>query len=208
MYLVKTPRLLDYLYAKRTWRRKVDDRVVYLTFDDGPIPEITPWILDQLGQFEAKATFFCVGENVIRYPEIFSRIIKEGHGIGNHTHRHLNGSKTTYADYIRDVENCAGVLPSSLFRPPYGRLNKKKEAYLLEKGYEIIMWDVLSGDFDSNVDGPRCYENVVTNVQKGSIVVLHDNLKSIDTLKAALPKILDFLSREGYQMLGLPDKIR
>ena len=205
MYLVKTPRIIDNLYAKRIWRMNEVEKVVYLTFDDGPIPEITPWILDRLNEYQAKATFFCVGENVLRHEDIYERILAEGHQVGNHTHKHLNASKYSDEQYFEDVEACAQVMDTSLFRPPYGRLGKQKEKHLLEKGYQIIMWDVLSGDFDPKVDGEKCFDNVIKHVQNGSIVVLHDNIKSIETIHFALPKILDHLTAQGYELKAIPN---
>lgn len=181
----------------------MDHDTVFLTFDDGPIPEATPYILDILKAYDAKATFFCVGENVERYPHIYQRILDDGHTVGNHTYNHLNGWKTDQEAYVSNVEKSSDVIDSKLFRPPYGRI-RPGQMEILSKKYNVIMWDVLSGDFDPKVSSDELYDNVVNNVKNGSIIVLHDNIKSIDKLKVALPKLLEFFKEKNIALKALP----
>ena len=195
MYVVKTPLFAQWLFKKLVWRI-VNTKKVFLTFDDGPVPEATPWVLDLLKKEGVKATFFCVGENVAKYPEIYQRIIKEGHTIGNHTYNHLNAWKVTRESYLSNVEKASEVIDSKLFRPPYGKLSSalSKE---LAANYDIIMWDVLSGDFDSNISAEKCLSNVEKNTKEGSIIVFHDSIKAIDKLKYVLPKAIQLLKDKG-----------
>lgn len=203
VYLVKTPNIVQSLWPRFLWRVPTQERVLYLTFDDGPIPEVTPWVLDVLKEFNAKATFFCVGENVRRYPEIYQRILAEGHSTGNHTYNHLNGWKTKTLDYLKNVRRCAHLVRSNLFRPPYGRLSPCQHASL-ERHYTIVLWDVLSGDFDQNVDAQQCLENIVENSASGSIIVLHDNIKTAEKLCFVLPELLRHFTQQGYRFEELP----
>ncbi len=198
MYLVKTPDIVQTLWPQFLWRVPTSEPILYLTFDDGPIPEVTPWILDVLSTFEAKATFFCVGENVMRYPDIYKRILAEGHSTGNHTHNHLNGWKTKTLDYITNVRRCSSVVQSNLFRPPYGRLSPCQHTSL-ERHYTIVLWDVLSGDFDLKVSAEQCLENIRANATPGSIIVLHDNIKTADKLRWVLPRLLQHFTEKGYR---------
>lgn len=198
MYLVKTPGFIQTLFAGLTWRIS-NSKKVYLTFDDGPVPEATPWVLDILAEKEIKATFFCVGENVLKYPEIYQRIVEEGHTIGNHTHNHLNAWKTATSTYEENVTKAASVIDSSLFRPPYGKLSYGTLKSLKSK-YDVIMWDVLSGDFDTSITPQECFQNVKMNAKEGSIIVFHDSIKAIDSLKYALPKVIAFFEEKGIQM--------
>ncbi len=207
MYLVKTPHIVQALWPNFLWRIPVKERILYLTFDDGPIPEVTPWALDVLQAFNAKATFFCVGENVLRYPTIYERIVAEGHSTGNHTHNHLNGWKTSTIDYLRNVHRCAQFVQSDLFRPPYGRLLPCQRA-LLERSYTIVLWDVLSGDFDRHVDAKRCLSNILKNATNGSIIVLHDNIKTGNKLCFFLPELLRHFTQEGYRFEGLKNRLQ
>lgn len=199
MYLVKTPAIVQRLLPGFTWRVPTADNVLYLTFDDGPIPGVTPWVLDTLGSAGARATFFCVGENVQRHPQIFQRITEEGHSVGNHTHNHLNGWKTDTSDYLQNVQSCAEYVPgSNLFRPPYGRI-LSEQAQALRKNYRIVMWDVLSGDFDRNLRPEKCLENIIRHSRPGSIVVLHDSLKAEPNLRYALPRLLEYFSEKNWR---------
>jgi len=198
MYLVKTPRLIQSLFPNFVWRIPTQEKVIHLTFDDGPIPEATPWVLDQLKQYNAQATFFCVGENVKKHPDIFERVVHSNHVVGNHTFNHLNGWGSDNIPYFHNVRNCAHLVKSDLFRPPYGRL-LPKQAQFLQRHYQIVMWDVLSGDFDQNLDQEKCFMNVVNNATKGSIIVFHDSLKAKDKLEFVLPKVLEYFSKKGFR---------
>lgn len=197
MYLVKTPRLIQNLFPNFKWSIPVTDKKVYLTFDDGPIPEVTPWVLDLLKEYDFKATFFCVGENAMKYPEILERIVAEGHTVGNHTFNHMNGWVTENIKYFHNIRRCAHLINSTLFRPPYGRL-KPKQAQFIQRHYDIIMWSLLSGDFDPALSKEMCLENVVSNINPGAIIVFHDSLKALDKLKYVLPKTLDHLKLLGF----------
>ncbi|MBT8221498.1 MAG: polysaccharide deacetylase family protein [Bacteroidia bacterium] len=197
MYLVKTPQFIQSLFPNFVWKVPSKDKSIYLTFDDGPVPEVTPWVLETLKDFNAKATFFCVGENVKKNPDIFSSIIEDGHTVGSHTFNHLNGWSTENIKYFHNVRMGAYEVKSELFRPPYGRL-MPRQAMFLQRHYNIVMWDVLSGDFDPNISQERCLNNVVENVSPGSIVVFHDNIKAKGNLDFTLPRVLEHFSSEGY----------
>lgn len=197
MYLAKTPDLLKPLYRDLLWHVDTTRKELYLTFDDGPIPEVTPWVLDQLKQFKAKATFFCIGQNIETNPEIFQRIEEEGHRVGNHTYDHASGWSSTNKQYFRSVLKCQELTGSELFRPPYGRI-KREQAKHLQRHFRIVMWDVLSGDFDLKASNDKCLSNVVDNAGCGSIIVFHDSLKAKERLEFALPKVLGHFSGMGY----------
>lgn len=197
MYLVKTPKVIQNLFPNFTWQIPTQEKSLYLTFDDGPIPEVTPWVLETLARYDAKATFFCVGENIRKHPETFQQVVDAGHAVGNHTFHHLSGWNTENIAYFHDIRHCANQVKSVLFRPPYGRL-KPKQAQFLQRHYRIVMWDVLSGDFDPNLSPEQCYRNVVKSAQPGSIVVFHDSLKARENLEYALPKVLEFFAEQGY----------
>nr|WP_164122648.1 MULTISPECIES: polysaccharide deacetylase family protein [unclassified Sphingobacterium] len=197
MYFINAPFFLRWMYPDVTWNRSRMDKKIYLTFDDGPIPEITPWILDTLKQHKIQATFFCVGENIIKYPEIFQRLLHEGHRLGNHTFSHLKGWDTSDAVYMENIRLCQQHTLSNLFRPPYARA-KRSQIKLLRKDFELIYWDVLSGDFDTNLSPEACYHNVLKHTKNGSIVVFHDNLKAIPRVQYALPKMIQHFSQLGY----------
>ena len=198
MYFVRTPGIIQSLFAGLIWKI-ANSKKVYLTFDDGPIPEATPWVLDVLKEKGIKATFFCVGDNVLKYPEIYKRILDEGHSVGNHTFNHLNAWKTDKIEYSNNVEKAADLIQSSLFRPPYGKLSPGVVKRLKER-YDIIMWDVLSGDFDTSLAPEDCLKNVKANAKEGSIIVFHDSIKAIDTLKFVLPRVISFFEEKGIQM--------
>jgi len=199
-YLVHTPKWMRRFYSKRIWEITGSDKV-YLTFDDGPHPEHTPWVLDELKKHNAKATFFCIGKNVETYPEIYKRILEEGHRVGNHTYTHLNGWKGDDRGYLEDVMQAAEVIDSSLFRPPYGRLSGFREKTLRESKakYRIIMWSVLSGDFDPAITKEQCLNNVILKTKKGNIVVFHDSDKAAEKMKYALSGLLVMLAGKGIQ---------
>ena len=200
LYLTKTPRIIQQIFKNYTWRFSKGSKEIYLTFDDGPTPVITNWTLDILKKYNAKATFFCIGENRIKEPRIYERILKENHQIGNHTQDHKNGFKTPLKDYTKSVIEAEKHLdnPAKLFRPPYGRIKKKQAHKLRKLGYTILMWDVLSADFDTSISKEKCLQNVIRNVENGSIIVFHDSMKASDNLQYTLPKVLEHFSKNGY----------
>lgn len=202
MHFVRPIFILNYIYPKAIWRKEKEKNNIYLTFDDGPIPEITPWILDCLKEYQVKATFFCVGENIKKHPEIFDRILAEGHAVGNHTYNHLRGWDSEDQIYFQNIEKCEKLTNSRLFRPPYGRA-KKSQMKVLAQDYKIIMWDVLTGDYDPKISPEQCYKNCVNYTRNGSIIVFHDNIKAINNVKYALPKSIEQLLRKGYRFKTL-----
>lgn len=209
MYLIKTPSVIQKLFPSFHWKVDTpqdDAPVIYFTFDDGPIPQVTPWIQEQLAAFNAKATFFCVGNNARRYPELMEATLAGGHTIGNHTMHHLDGWKSENMPYFHDIRHCALQVKSSLFRPPYGRL-KPAQAQFLTRHYEVVMWDVLSGDFDPELSPDDCFDNVVRNARSGSIVVFHDSLKAEETVRAVLPRLLKHYADLGYRFDALTPEL-
>ena len=199
LLFTKTPTLLKAVYRDCLWKVYTTEKQLYLTFDDGPIPEITPLVLDELKKWNAKATFFCIGKNVEANPEIFRRIIDEGHSIGNHTYNHLNGWSTDDKSYFENIERCKTVLPDhSLFRPPYGKL-KPSQYTLLKAKCKLVMWDVLSFDFDLKVSKEKVLSNVLTNGAEGSIIVFHDSLKAKAKVEYALPEVLAHFTAKGFK---------
>lgn len=176
----------------------VAEKIVYLTFDDGPVPEVTPWVLEQLKKYNAKATFFCIGDNIRKNPEIYKSLLTAGHQTGNHTFNHLNGWKVNTEDYLKNTALAADYIKSFLFRPPYGKI-KFFQALRLKRQYKIVMWDVLSYDFDINTSPQQCMENVIVNAVPGSIVVFHDSIKAEKNLKFALPEVLKYFSERQYR---------
>lgn len=211
----KTPQWLKTLYPQCLWKVDTDKKVLYLTFDDGPIPEVTPWVLDELNKYKAKATFFCIGKNIDDNPEVFKRIIAEGHSIGNHTYNHYNGWKYVNREYYLNVEQGAETLarnqqPSPvtrhpslpLFRPPYGKLKPSQYKHLKDK-YRIVMWDVLTLDYKLQVSKKRVLNTAIKHAGPGSIIVFHDSLKAQPKLQYALPKVLEHFSALGYTFAAL-----
>jgi peptidoglycan/xylan/chitin deacetylase (PgdA/CDA1 family) len=217
MYFIKAPFWLRSLYRPLIWKIPEREKILYLTFDDGPHETATPFVLDQLHKFGAKATFFCIGKNVDENPAIYQRIIEEGHRVGNHTQNHLNGWKVSEAEYLSNIDQAAKSIHSTLFRPPYGRIkmgaiNKVKD--LIEKNAKerglfsaakIVMWDVLSGDFDVKLRPSKCLENITKNASAGSIIVFHDSAKAWERLEFSLPWVLDYYCKEGYQFKAIPE---
>jgi len=203
----KTPRIVKILGKGLRFTVETTEPVVYLTFDDGPIADLTPFILEELDRYQAKATFFMVGENAMKRPDLVQEILLRGHQIGNHTQNHLNGFKTKVVNYLANVGECAAVLKPHLnpeapllFRPPYGRISPREIFHLKKRGYQIIMWDVLSKDYDSKLSPEMVVHNVLDNVIPGSIIVMHDNVKAEQNVKTALPIILKGLIEKGFRM--------
>ncbi len=197
MQIAKTPKIAKKAFPRLTWDKKTNQKVIYLTFDDGPTPDITIWILKQLAKFNAKATFFCLGKNVVLYPKLLEYIICEGHSVGNHTYNHLNAWKTKKEKYLNDIKSCEKVFHSKLFRPPYGKLKPGIRTDILQN-HQIIMWDVMSYDFDQEISVEKCYQNVVKNAKEGSIVVFHDSFKAEKNMKYALTKVLEHYTDKGF----------
>ncbi len=195
------------MYSDYIWSLYTEEKKVYLSFDDGPEPEVTPWVLDQLAKYNAKATFFCLGKNACLYPDIVESIIQAGHSIGNHTFDHLNGWKTNNSDYFDNIHRADPYTSTHLFRPPYGRLKRAQRKELIKK-YTIVMWDLLAGDFDKNISPKACLDNVIKNTENGSIIVLHDSIKAKKNLEYVLPRILNYFCAEGFEMNAIPSDIK
>jgi len=192
----RPPRILKKIYPSMIWDFP-DSPDVFLTFDDGPNPEVTPWVLEQLRRYNFKATFFCLGKNVEQYPEVFQQILDEGHAVGNHTYSHQKGWEMKTWRYIEDVDFADDLIHSNLLRPPYGRI-KPVQARVLSERYNLIMWSVLSQDYSKLVSPRKCLCNVTKHVTQGSIVLFHDSVKAFRNLRYALPRALDFLHENGY----------
>jgi len=205
LYLVKTPWLLKQLYPNLLWNNARDSRRIYVTFDDGPIPIVTPFVLNILKEHKAKATFFCIGDNINKHPDIFEQVKNAGHAIGNHTFNHLKGWKTDNKTYLDNFLKADELVGSNLFRPPYGRIKRSQIKLLREAkpDLKIVMWDVLSGDFDINLSPEDCLKNVLKHTQPGSIIVFHDSLKAFDRLEYVLPKAMEEWGRKGYSFESL-----
>ncbi len=197
MYFVKTPGILPLFYKNLIWKVDTPEKVIYLTFDDGPDPEVTPIVLDILAESDAKATFFCLGNNVEKHPEITERILSSGHTLGNHSYSHKNGFKTELNDYLRDVEKAGTIIKSGLFRPPYGRI-KNKQAKVLSEKYKIIMWSVIPGDFDDKINKEQCFKRAREHSGPGSIIVFHDSQKAKEKILYTLPRYLKYMKERGY----------
>ena len=203
MYIVTAPWFLRILFPSFvTWKIPNERNEIYLTFDDGPHPAATPFVLDLLKKYNSKATFFCIGKNVKEHPDLYSRIIDEGHKVGNHTYDHLNGKKSSDKDYIENTLKAKQIIDSKLFRPPYGAITRF-QAKQLSSFYQIIMWDVLSADFDTSITKEKCLEIVTKNTKSGSVIVFHDSEKALPHLQYALPQALEFFVEKGYKMDGI-----
>ena len=197
MIIEQLPVFFRGVYRKVTWRKDSRLKNIYLTFDDGPIPKVTPWVLDVLDSYGIKATFFCVAENVWRYPEIYQEILRRGHRTGNHTYNHLRGFFTSTKKYLANVEKAATFVKSDLFRPPHGEL-RSPQYFRLRKKYQIIQWDVITRDYNPELTGEQVLNIVKKFARNGSIVVFHDSLKSEKNMKYAMPKAIEFLQEQGY----------
>lgn len=219
----KTPFIVKKLFPDYVWEISTKKKELYLTFDDGPTPDITNWVLDTLKPFNAKATFFCIGDNVNKHPEIFGQIIKNGHSIGNHTHNHIKGWNTETEQYLENVleaektineqlTNFKSQIPNpighrssvdNIFRPPYGQIKPKQGKQLMALGYKIVMWDVLSFDWDKTVSNQECLNHVISKSKNGSIVVFHDSIKASNNMKFTLPKVLEHFAEKGFSFKAI-----
>ncbi|HAK78359.1 MAG TPA: polysaccharide deacetylase family protein [Runella sp.] len=208
LFVHKSPRILKSFYSPFVWEIPTEEPVIYLTFDDGPIPDVTEWVMEQLDTYLAKATFFCIGDNVRKYPDVFAKLIAKGHSVGNHTFNHLKGWNTEDETYLENVKQCSEILPvdTSLFRPPYGRI-KLSQARPLLHNYHVVMWDVLTGDFEKYLSPERCLEKTLKYTKAGAIVVLHDSLKAWRNMSYVLPRMLAHFSSLGYRFEALPQHI-
>jgi len=210
---IKTPLVAKKMFPNYIWDMPSSDQAIYLTFDDGPTPEITNWTLKTLKEFNAQATFFCIGKNIEKHPDIFQNIIDEGHAIGNHTYNHLKGWKTKSTDYLENVFQAQKIIENytlnsefkiqNFFRPPYGQITPKQGKKIMALGYKIIMWDVLSFDWDKQITPETCYNNVISKAKDGSIVVFHDSVKASQNMQYALPKMLEYFSEKGFAFKSL-----
>jgi peptidoglycan/xylan/chitin deacetylase (PgdA/CDA1 family) len=210
---VKTPLVAKKMFPNYIWDIATTNKELYLTFDDGPTPEITNWTLDTLNQYDAKATFFCIGSNIEKHPTIFENIIKDDHAIGNHTQNHIKGWTTKTKNYLKDVKEAQTIINSktdnlqssivTLFRPPYGQIKPKQGRKLIALGHKIIMWDVLSFDWEQDLSEEKCLENVVSKSKAGSIIVFHDSVKASKNMMYTLPKVLEVFSKKGYVFKSL-----
>ena len=206
-YFVKTPWWIKKAFPSYTWNVPTKEKVLYLTFDDGPHPEITPFVLNELKKFNALATFFCVGKNVLAFSEVYKQLLCEGHVVGNHTQNHLNGWKTPNDVYMQDIAEASKHIDSNLFRPPYGRITrfqaKHLPAAMKAQKAKVIMWDVLSADFDREISAEQCLQFVIFRSSPGSIIVFHDSEKASDKLRYVLPKVLHHFTEQGFKFLAL-----
>jgi peptidoglycan/xylan/chitin deacetylase (PgdA/CDA1 family) len=209
-YWIKTNSLIKRFFSNYIWDIPNVENKIYLTFDDGPTPEITEWVLDVLKEHQIKATFFCIGKNIQKHPAIFNKLIDNGHAIGNHTFNHLNGWSTVTLDYIDNVKICQTISDNyhncklktencKLFRPPYGKIKTTQSKKLRQLGYKIIMWDVLSADFDQSISPEKCLENVLKSTQSGSVIVFHDSVKAFQNLEYTLPRSIEILKQRGFE---------
>ena len=204
-FWTKTPKTVKNLLRNFIWEIPNSNNTIYLTFDDGPIPEVTEWVLDILKEENIKATFFCIGDNIQKHPTIYQRILNEGHKTGNHTFNHLNGWSTKTKNYIENVKQGQtehlklNTEHSSLFRPPYGKMTLSQSKKIQKLGYKIVMWDVLSYDFKPSITAEKCKENVLKNTASGSIIVFHDSIKAEKTLRKILPEVIQELKNKGFK---------
>lgn len=211
MLIHKTNFLMRALYPDFIWHKDRQEKTIYLTFDDGPIPEITEFVLETLTQFDAKATFFCIGDNIRKHPEIFEKIIKQGHSIGNHTYNHLKGWDTADIDYLANVKQCDTEIGNSLkreknskklFRPPYGRI-RRSQARVLLPDYDIIMWDILTADYAADITPARVLAKTLQHTENGSIVLFHDSIKANKNMSFALPRVLEYFSERDFRFQSI-----
>lgn len=203
-YMIKSIRfILKKIYPNFIWELPNDEKKIYLTFDDGPIPEVTEWVLNELQNYNAKATFFCIGDNIQKHPNVFIKILEGDHAIGNHTFNHLNGWKTKLKEYVANVDVCkkqleTNLCQTNLFRPPYGKIKLAQAKEITQLGYKIVMWDIISKDYDKNTNKETCVDNVLNAIKPGSIIVMHDSVKAFSNLEYALPILLKKLTEKGF----------
>ena len=198
-YLVRSPWWLKRIYPGRVWHMPGKGKAIYLSFDDGPDPQVTPFVLDELAKYGARATFFCIGRNRMLHPELYDRILTEGHAVGNHSFDHLDGWKTHNAVYVENVLKAKQHIASDLFRPPYGKMNRIQQKQLSKEGFKTIMWSILSGDFDEAISPQQCCSNVIENAANGAIIVFHDSRKANEKMSYALPLVLKYFTDKGYR---------
>jgi peptidoglycan/xylan/chitin deacetylase (PgdA/CDA1 family) len=201
-YWIKTNSLIKRIFSNYIWDIPNMENKIYLTFDDGPTPEITEWVLEVLNEHQIKATFFCIGKNIQKHPVIYNKVIDNKHAIGNHTFNHLNGWRTTTDDYLKNIALCNSEILNftpPLFRPPYGKIKTTQSKKLRQLGYKIIMWDVLSADFDQSILPEKCLKNVLKNTKSGSVIVFHDSAKAFKNLKFTLPRSIEILKQKGFE---------
>ena len=198
MFIEQPAVYLRWLYPRALWRMDRHERAVYLTFDDGPIPEATPFILDVLKEHGVKATFFMVGDNVRKYPDLYQRVLDEGHQVGNHTHNHISGLRRSLHEYSYNVEKANAYIKSNLFRPPHGWMRIPQYA-LLRRKYKVVMWDLVTRDYSKWMTAENVISNVKRYARNGSIITFHDSVKSIDKLRTALPESIKWLKEQGYE---------
>ncbi len=197
-FLYQPPKIIRSIYPNAIWQKSATQKTIYLTFDDGPIPELTPWVISILNKYNIKATFFCVGENIKKYPNLFKCLKNEEYQIGNHTYNHLNGWKTSCNNYMSNIEQCQALTQTNLFRPPYGKITKQQYKALNTK-YDLVFWDVLTHDYSKNISPETCLKNAVKYTRNGSIVVFHDNLKAKVNLQYVLPKYIEHFLKLNYK---------
>lgn len=202
MFKHTIPSIFPLIAPNVTWKVKTNDKVLYLTFDDGPHPSITPMVLGILEEYNAKATFFCVGDNVTKYPEIFNEIISKGHAVGNHTFNHIKGWQSTNQFYIDNIKKAAEVIPSNLFRPPFGRI-KPSQIKLLKKDYRIVMWSILTRDYDKNLNPYTALKHLNKLTKPGDVVVFHDSEKAKENMLVMLKGMLQHFHQQQYQFKTL-----
>lgn len=203
-YWVKTRWFIRKLFPGFVWNIPNASKTVYLTFDDGPTPEVTEWVLGILAEHQIKSTFFCIGNNIEKYPDIFRKVVDAGHTVANHTFNHLNGWHTDNKKYFENIDACENVMQNAniarLFRPPYGKIKRSQKKEVLGRGYRIIMWDVLSADFDQSITPEQCLQNVISNTTDGSVIIFHDSIKAQENLRHALPRAIEFLKEKGFRL--------
>lgn len=205
MLIEQPPVLYRALYPKTLWRFHSPGRkTVYLTFDDGPIPEVTPWVLDLLDRYRIKATFFCVGDNVRKHPQLYEELLRRGHRVGNHTFNHLQGWQHRTKTFLENTEKAAQYIQSNLFRPPHGHMRLLQSDALIRAGYRIVMWDVVTRDYSRYITPEQVFENVKKYSRAGSVIVFHDSLKAEKNMRYALPRAIEWLQQEGYAFELIP----